>query len=83
VFADRAAGPTAAAVVSHSSFTYLGGRRDRELLDFALTGSLPAADSVVICAPDRVPVPVDFIGSDRTIDRIEFSHLEPTWNGPL
>ena len=40
VFADFAEGATAAVVVSRYSFTYLGGRLDRALLDFGRTIAL-------------------------------------------
>lgn len=39
VFTDSAERPTAAVVVSRYSFTYLGGRPNRALLDFALARS--------------------------------------------
>lgn len=83
VFADRAERATAAVVVSRYSFTYLGGRPDHELLDFALASSAPADDPVVICSPDEATVPASFMKGGRTIDRIEFSQLEPTWKAPL
>src|SRR5262245_6389801 len=83
VFADHAERPTAAVVVSHSSFTYLGGRPDRALLDFALAGSAPATAPVVICPPDPVTSTKSVIEGGRTIDRIEFSQLVPTWRAPL
>lgn len=83
VFADRAERPTAAVVVSRYCFTYLGGRPDRALLDFALAGSAPAAALVVICSPHRAAVPASLLEGGRTIDRIEFSQLVPTWGAPL
>jgi GNAT superfamily N-acetyltransferase len=80
VFADREARPTAVVVVSRYSFTYLGGRPDRELLDFALARSTPVDDPRVICS---ATLPASFIEGGRTIDRIEFTQLEPTWTTPL
>lgn len=83
VFADREEQPTAAVVVSLYSFTYVGGRPDRELLDFALARSAPASKPRVICSPDEVSSPAGFIEGDPTIDRIEFTHLVPTWRAPV
>ena len=83
VFADREERPTAAVVVSRYSFTYLGGPPDRGLLDFALASSTPVGDHLVICPPDNAPGPPSFIEGGRTIDRIEFGRLEPTWKAPL
>ena len=82
VFADREARPTAAVVVAHYGFTYVGGRPDRDLLAFALGRSAPAADPLVICFRDEAVGPGGFMQGGRTIDRIEFSALEPTWAGP-
>jgi GNAT superfamily N-acetyltransferase len=83
VFADSPERPAAAVVVSHYSFTYLGGRPDRALLEFAFARSAPADTPLVICPSDGAPVPADLIESGRMIDRIEFSRLEPTWRVPL
>ena len=83
VFADREERPMAAVVVSRYSFTYLGGQPDRELLEFALAGSAPVDDAVVICSADEDTAPESFIEAGRTIDRIEFTQLEPTWEAPL
>src|SRR5262245_10929973 len=80
VFADSGERPTAAVVVSRYSFSYLGGHVDRALLECALTRSVPAAEPLVIW-PANAAVP-EGVGP-RTIDRIEFSHLEPTWTAPL
>src|SRR5262245_18949580 len=82
VFADRAGRPGAAVVVSHYSFTYLGGRPDRELLAFALARS-PVEKPVVICTRDTRAVPPSFIADDPVVDRIEFVDLAPTWSAPL
>jgi ribosomal protein S18 acetylase RimI-like enzyme len=80
VFADREERPTAAVAVSRYSFTYLGGWPDRELLDFALARSAPASNPLVICSAG---LPASFITGGRTIARIEFSQLQPTWKAPL
>jgi hypothetical protein len=56
VFADFAERATAAVVVSRYSFTYLGGRLDRVLLDFALGRSAPVGDPLVICPADKATV---------------------------
>ena len=37
----------------------------------------------MICPSDRATVPASFIEGGRTIDRIEFSQLEPTWKAPV
>src|SRR5262245_3951100 len=79
VFADCAERPTAAVVVSRYSFAYVGGRPDGELLGFAFARSAPVADPIVICPPGGEAVPAGVIEGGRTIDRIEFSQLEPTW----
>ena len=62
VFADFAERATAAVVVSRYSFTYLGGRLDRALLDFALGRSAPVGDPLVICPADKATVSASFIG---------------------
>jgi RimJ/RimL family protein N-acetyltransferase len=74
-FADTEDGPTAAVVVSCYSFTYLGGRPDGELLDFALARSAPAYAHLVIVPPDSAGI----LERGLTVDRMEFSQLEPTW----
>jgi GNAT superfamily N-acetyltransferase len=83
VFADAPERPAAAVVVSRYSFTYLGGRPDRALLDFAFAHSTPADAPLVICPSDGAALPADLIASGRLIDRIEFSRIEPTWTVPL
>ena len=82
VFADREQGPTAAVVVSRYSFTYLGGRFDGELLDFALASSAPVSDPLVVCPPDEAAIPARISEGGRTIDRINFSRLEPGGTAP-
>src|SRR5262249_12730107 len=83
VFADSEARPTAAVVVSRYSFTYLGGRPDGALLDFAFARSAPAEDPLVICAADTTAALESVADTRRTIDRIEFSQLAPTWTAPV
>jgi ribosomal protein S18 acetylase RimI-like enzyme len=82
VFADSAERATAAVVVSRYSFTYLGGRPDRALLDFAVGRSAPVGDPLVIYPAGKATIPASFIEGGRTIDRIEFTQLEPTWKAP-
>jgi RimJ/RimL family protein N-acetyltransferase len=83
VFADFEERPTAAVVVSRYSFTYLGGRPDGALLDFALGRSAPVDAPLVISASDPATTPASVIAGGRTIDRIEFSQLAPTWQATL
>jgi len=84
VFADSTERPTAAVVVSRYSFTYLGGRPDRALMDLAFARSAPVdAPLVIFASGDGATVPANLIDNGRTIDRIEFSQLEPTWKTPL
>jgi len=61
VFADSEERPRAAVVVSRYSFTYLGGRPDGKLLDFALARSAPVDDPLVICSADEAVVAASFI----------------------
>ena len=82
VFADAEGRPTAAVVVSNYGFTYVGGRLDRALLDFALDRAAPAADALVICPAEGALALTGSTDVGRTIDRIEFSCLEPTCDAP-
>ena len=83
VFADREDRPTVAIVVSHYSYTYLGGWPERGLLDFALARATPVSDPLVIWWPDTAPGPPSLIPGGHTVDRIEFTQLVPTWKAPL